>query len=127
MAKNRIVLMVGLLVLSVGPAPGEVGGCGDADVIADAEDHCRLSRYWDCRRQEARMEIENVQACVDDVEAMCAGAAWPASCEPFPLRRQSQACIDQLALIENVFHDPNGDGNYEIREIAECNLCGGGS
>ena len=130
--RHRVVfqlpMMLVLLTLVVGPAPGEVGGCGQGDVVADATDHCRQTRYWDCRRQEARMEItaDEVQGCVDAVEGMCAGRTWLASCAPFPLRSQSQACIDALALPGNVYFDPNGDESYDINEIPECQLCSGG-
>lgn len=121
MSRLRLVLLLGLLALSLGPAPGEVGGCGAEVEEADAEAFCLAQTAWDCRRQEARGEIgaEEVQGCVDQSVVDCEGTNWPFTCQPFPTDRQAQACIDQLSLASNV--------DRAIADIPECQLCGGGS
>lgn len=111
--------LFGLLVLCIGPAPGEVGGCGDSEIPADARDFCQQRDAWECRRAEARGEITDVQACVDEIPAACSAFNWPFMCRPFPTNREAQACIDALALQSNV--------NTPLNEIGACQLCGGGS
>ena len=115
---KRVILM-GLRTLAVGPAPGEVGGCGSDSTVADAEDFCRQRDAWECRRLEYLGEIVDVQGCVDVIPAECEGFNWPFTCQPFPTNRQVQACLDALALTSNV--------EKELSEIPECTLCGGGS
>ncbi|MBX3250129.1 MAG: hypothetical protein KF901_23325 [Myxococcales bacterium] len=121
----RGLSIVGLFVLVVGPAPGEVGGCGSEQVVADPIDYCLQTGAWDCRRQEFRGEIDDVEACVDELPEACRGAAWPAACAPFPTNREAQACLDALARVDNVYVDSNDDGVFTITDLPECRLCGG--
>ncbi len=107
--------MLALLTLCVGPAPGEVGGCGSEATVADARDFCQQRDAWECRRAEFRGEIDDVQACVDLIPDACASANWLFSCEPFPTNRETQGCIDQLALVTNI--------DKESSEIPECQPC----
>jgi hypothetical protein len=92
-----------LALLLVGPAPGEVGGCGQDPIISEAEDFCRDQGAWECRRAEARGELADdpLQACFDAIPNACVGAAWPPSCLPRPTRLQTDACLDALALEDN--------------------------
>ncbi|MEM9067782.1 MAG: hypothetical protein AAGE52_04725 [Myxococcota bacterium] len=113
----RAMILIGLLALCVGPAPGEVGGCNSDTTVADAEDFCRQQSAWICRRQEFRGEIADVQGCVDEIPAACAGSNWPFTCQPFPTNREAQACIDALALESNV--------ETPVEDLSACNLCGG--
>lgn len=110
-------ILFALLVLCIGPAPGEVGGCGDGEIPADAQDFCQQRDAWECRRAEARGEITDVQACVDVIPQQCSAFNWPFDCRPFPTNREAQSCIDALALTSNIDTDRN--------EIAACRLCGG--
>lgn len=121
---SRALVVVGFALI-VGPAPGEVGGCGSGDVVADPQDYCVQSGSWDCRRQEFRGEIEDVQACVDELLIECAGRAWLPSCEPYPTNTEAQLCLDALARIDNVYVDADDDGVYEVTDLPECRLCGG--
>ncbi len=109
------VVAVGMSFI-VGPAPGEVGGCGETVSVADAESFCVERDAWQCRRREFRGEVTDVDACFAAIPSACEGAQWPFDCTPFPTVRATQACIDQLAIVENV--------TTSIGDIAECNLCG---
>ncbi|MCB9627056.1 MAG: hypothetical protein H6725_06770 [Sandaracinaceae bacterium] len=93
-----------LALLLVGPAPGEVGGCGADPFVVEAEDFCRDQAAWECRRAEARGELEgeSLSACFDTIPNSCVGAGWPPSCVPRPTSLQTNACLDALALEENV-------------------------
>lgn len=119
-----LVVVAGFLCL--GPAPGEVGGCGATDDVADPVEFCLQSGSWDCRRQEFRGEIDDVQACVDELLVECSGRAWRPDCVPQPTLREAQICLDSLARVDNVRQDADGDGIFEVSDLPECRLCGGG-
>jgi hypothetical protein len=123
LAPRALLVLAG--ILSLGPAPGEVGGCGSGDVVADPVDFCIQSGSWDCRRQEFREEIDDVQVCVDELLITCSGRAWRPECEPFPTNAEAQICLDALARVDNVRVDSDGDGVFEVSDLAECRLCGG--
>ena len=105
---------VALAFVLVAPTPGEVGGCGDDAFFAEAETFCRDQEAWECRRREARGEIEGaeVDTCFGVIPDLCASAGWPATCLPRPTTLQTDACIDALALRENV--------DVPILELAAC-------
>lgn len=103
-----------LALLLVGPAPGEVGSCGGDPLVADADDFCRDQEAWQCRRAEARGELEGdaLTACFESIPNFCEGAGWPPSCVPRPTNLQTDACLDALALEENV--------RVPLEELAAC-------
>lgn len=111
----RLALVM-LVLLCMGPAPGEVGGCGEANIAADAEDFCRHSGYWECERMRQRGDIDDAQECVDDVFVSCEEAQWPFTCGPnYPTHAEAQACIDELMFADNL--------DVELADIPECSLC----
>lgn len=103
-----------------GPAPGNVGGCGQQPPIADAVQFCNDQRWWQCRRDNVfgRLTDEEFSACIAPIEAECAGAAWEAGCNP--TQDQADACIMLLMRADL--------GNLTNEELlstyGECNLCG---
>lgn len=107
-------LLLVLAFVLVGPAPGEVGSCGGDPLVAEAEAFCRDQEAWQCRRAEARGELDAdaLTACFDAIPNFCAGAGWPPSCVPRPTNLQTDACLDALALEENV--------RVPIEELAAC-------
>jgi len=113
--KRRSAVWLSLLaLLLVGPAPGEVGSCGGDPLVVEAEDFCRDQEAWECRRAEARGELDDGQlaACFEAIPNACVGAGWPPSCVPRPTNLQTDACIDALSLEENV--------RVPIEELAAC-------
>ena len=124
MTKTRAILTTLVCLLTggvlMGPAPGEIGGCGKSIPVADAEEHCINVNAWECRRLEARGQLTGtVQQCFDSVLGSCTGAQWPFTCSPFPTKMESDACVEQLSFVDNI--------NLPLGQIAECNLCGGGT
>jgi len=124
------VTLVILGLLSIAPAPGEVGGCGADTVVADPVDFCLQAGFWECERANARgefgrpeSEFMNTQECVDalvpdprsDPRGNCAGSQWPFDCTPFPTEREAQDCIDQLQIVDNI--------NTPRSMISQCQLC----
>jgi len=103
-----------LALLLMGPAPGEVGGCGSDPLVAEAEDFCRDQEAWQCQRAEARGELEGdaLAECFAAIPNFCEGAGWPPSCVPRPTNLQTDACLDSLSLEENV--------RVPIEELAAC-------
>ena len=106
--------LVVLALLLAAPTPGEVGGCGDDAFVAEAEGFCRQQEAWECRRREAREELDEdgLGACFDAIPDFCAGAGWPAACLPRPTTLQTDACIDALSREDNV--------NVPLEELAAC-------
>lgn len=103
----------------VGPAPGDVGSCGEAPRGVDATEYCRIREAWLCRRQQARGELTPAQerTCIDNAVARCRSVAgWPPDCQPRPTQREAQACIDQLRRKDNL--------DTPVSEIPRCHLCG---
>lgn len=110
-----LLLMLPWMLLLTGPAPGEVGGCGADAFLSQPEDFCRDRAAWICRRQQARGEIRDIDACFATIPNTCEGAAWPPSCVPLPTQRVTNACIDALSLVENLDVPPE--------DLSECNIC----
>lgn len=109
-----------LFVFLVGPAPGEVGSCGQADVQLDAPQYCLDIQAYECARIDARGEyptslFADLAACRDAAIGTCEDRSWPPACQPYPTRTEGQACIDQLARASNV--------RLPITAIPECDLC----
>ncbi len=103
-SKASPMWLVALALLLLGPTPGDVGGCGEDAIQADPEDFCRQQEAWLCRRAEARGELqgEALEACFRAIPNACEGAGWPPSCVPRPTTLQTDACIDELSLTENI-------------------------
>ncbi|MEZ4323895.1 MAG: hypothetical protein R3B40_01690 [Polyangiales bacterium] len=106
--------LAALALLLMGPAPGEVGGCGQDPFIVEAETFCRDQSAWECRRAEARGEVsgDELAACFDAIPNACEGATWPPTCLPRPTSLQTDACLAALAREDNV--------NTPVEELAAC-------
>ncbi len=103
----------------VGPAPGNVGGCGATNPVADARDHCINERFWKCRRDLAGGRIDDAQYldCLLPIQGACEGAAWPLGCEP--TQSQSNACLQLLSRSDlTSFTTPD-----LLATFPDCNLC----
>lgn len=111
--------MLGLVLFLVGPAPGEVGACGQAEGKLDFEQYCLDLSAYECARMEARGEFPGRYADLADCRqaafGICDGGAWPTDCQPYPTKPEGQACIDQLARASNV--------RISITDIPECDVC----
>jgi hypothetical protein len=103
-----------------GPAPGNVGGCGQQPPVADAVDFCNDRRWWECRREQfgGRLTDEEFAACIAPIEGQCAGAAWEGTCQP--TQEQADACILLLQRADRV-QIPIDE---LLAEYGDCNLCG---
>jgi len=102
-----------------GPAPGNVGGCGQEPPIADAAEFCNDKRWWQCRRDNVfgRLSDEEFTACITPIESECAGASWESGCTP--TQQQADACLTLLQRADL--------GNLTNEELlstyGDCNLC----
>lgn len=117
---TRIALLAFTLSpLLLAPSPGRTGGCAADAFEADPKTFCLESRSWECVRAAERGEIEaaEVQACVDDLVDRCESAQWPFDCRPFPLARETDACLEALSFEENV--------SIPLADLPECQLCRG--
>ena len=102
-----------------GPAPGNVGGCGATNAIADPVTHCEEKEFWLCRRDQfsGRIDEPTFQACLSRIDGMCMGNNWPLGCQPSPA--QSDACI-QLLMRGDLIHLTNEE---LLSSNDACNLC----
>ena len=115
----RVWLFV-LAVLSLAPAPGNTGGCGNGlgDEGADFVEFCLRSRSLACLRDQARGEQDDVQTCVDAAQESCVAIGfWPATCEPPPRIRETEACINTLRRSDNL------ELRLDEQGVEECRLC----
>ncbi len=116
MMRGLLVASLGLLMM--GPATGHTGGCSDdgSEQPADFFQYCQDSRGFECLRGEARGEVMDVQACVDDAADRCDDiGGWPFDCQPLPTRRETDACIAELARTDNL--------GQRLADLPECDLC----
>lgn len=114
------LLAAGVIGVSLtGPAPGNVGGCGQQPPLADAFTHCAEKRRWQCRRDHAFMRIsdQDFATCLEPIERECAGAQWDGGCTP--TQDQSDACLLLLQRADL--------GHLTTEELLstydDCNLC----
>lgn len=121
MSRARTGLLLFALVFAVGPAPGEVGACGEVVGEADAVQFCIDVMTYNCVRCQGRGVIPDEPACQTARTQVCESAAWPVvpGTEPLefcqPTVIQTDACIDQLSRADNVLV-PQSD-------IGACNVC----
>lgn len=121
MSRARTGLLIFALVFAVGPAPGEVGGCGDVIEETDALQFCIDVMTYNCVRCQGRGVIADEPACQSARTTICESAAWPIIpgsepvefCQPNII--QTDACIDQLSVVANV--------TVPQSEIEQCNVC----
>ncbi|MCB9591529.1 MAG: hypothetical protein H6719_02245 [Sandaracinaceae bacterium] len=108
-----------LVACIVGPAPGNVGGCGASNPIADAREHCINQRFWECRRDLAGGRINEAQYndCLLPIASACDAASWPVGCEP--TNSQSDACIILLSRADRA-NIPTAD---LLTMFSDCNFC----
>jgi hypothetical protein len=109
-----------LVVLLVGPAPGEVGSCGQAEEQLDAQQFCLDKAAYLCARIDARGDFPtdiypDLEACRQTALESCSSASWRPDCRPFPTKPEGQACIDELSRASNL--------RLPVSEIPECQLC----
>ncbi len=119
LASPRVVLLgAGVVLCLTGPAPGEVGGCGDPDPIANAADFCAAREQLECTRAYWRGELpaERIPACEERARTGCAAVAdWPPWCTPRPTYREARACLDDMRREDLLDLAPS--------EIPRCRLC----
>ncbi len=121
-----LIALAPLVLLLVGPAPGEVGGCGGSVDYADPYQFCVDKESWICARRQARgefMTVDDYNQCVTDahrVKCMEGRTMWP--CSPPPITAQTQACIDALRNQSSLSTPDNA-----FPECAMSTLCGGAS
>ena len=102
------------------PAPGNVGGCGAANPVADIREHCVNTKFWMCRRDLAagRTTMEEYTACLEPIDADCGPAAsWPAGCAP--TQSQSDACVTLLSRVDFLPFTTE----ELLRRSDDCDLC----
>lgn len=103
-----------------GPAPGNVGGCGSTVVVADPQMSCADLETSKCLRdrQAGRIDDEQRNLCLGNVQARCSGFTWPVGCAP--TEAQVDAC-EQVLLRADLLQETT----EEIYEnYAECrDLC----
>lgn len=111
-----------LALLSLGPAPGHVGACGEGTSAADPSQFCLEAGAWRCARRRARGEIlpEEELGCRNEFMLMCPGSAWPPDCDPPPTERQTDLCIDALSSAGRI-----GEAEPDLVECQLSTLCGG--
>ena len=98
---STALIALPLALLTVGPAPGDIGGCGDLDQIADPIYHCERRVIIDCARRNALDPSFDVNGCISTNQAPCQRVnRW--ICEPAPSVRQSQACLDAFQDVDNI-------------------------
>lgn len=117
---TRVILFAGLAALMMGPAPGESGGCSSdgSEAISDFQDFYIASRGWVCRRDIERGEPLDLQECVNEAARAAPdvnGGDWPFECNPFPTRRETDACLAELMRADNL--------ELQLEDIPECTLC----
>jgi len=115
----RLVAGGVLYACLVGPAPGNVGGCGASNPIADPREHCINQRFWECRRDLAGGRIDEAayMECLIPIQGSCNAASWPVGCEP--TQSQSNECIVLLSRQDLVsFATPD-----LLTTFPDCNLC----
>ncbi len=113
-----LLLAISLLASLTAPAPGEVGGCGDPDPIANAADFCVAREQLECTRAYWRGELplERVTECEARARQGCAAVAgWPPWCTPPPTYREARACLDDMRREDLLELSPS--------EIPRCRLC----
>ena len=115
----RLIGLLALGALIVGPAPGSTGGCGNADEPAPFVSSCSEWRAWDCVRDRSRGDLaddDELQACVDAENQACMDIGdWPLDCQPFPTMRAVNNCVEQLQRADMV--------NVPLEELPECDFC----
>ncbi|MEM7447167.1 MAG: hypothetical protein AAF355_02895 [Myxococcota bacterium] len=106
-----VVCAAGLLL---GPAPGDVGGCGSGGGLADPEVFCIQFEEASCMRDRISGELTEDEevSCLLAVPAECESAVWPSGCAPSP--RAADRCIDAVSDVKQL-STPTG-------EIEECQL-----
>ena len=120
--KSATPVILIMAFFSLGPAPGEVGGCGESIGFADPVEHCINQGAVICQRQQARGEIDadGLATCQAAVLDDCPGTTWPGACAPTD--REATACIDSLRF--NVGRADSTPAEIEANFPA-CDLCGG--
>ena len=90
-------LLLPLMVLLLAPAPGEVGGCGGEEVIADAVQYCFDRAGLTCAREAQRGDIalDAEAQCQVDRQAPCPTLQWDVNCQPS--QRAVDSCLAALA------------------------------
>ena len=100
-AFSTALVALPLALLAVGPAPGDIGGCGNHDQIADPIYHCERRVIIDCARRNALDPSFDVNGCIATEQMPCQRVnRW--ICEPPPTVRQSQACLDAFQDVDNI-------------------------
>lgn len=101
-----------------GPAPGNVGGCGNVPV-ADARQFCVEQGYWECRRDyiAGRTTQQEEADCHRELETRCAGRAWPPGC--LPSVDQTEVCFQLLRRMD--LAQLTTEELYEL--YTECDIC----
>ncbi len=118
---RRLALLAPLLLLLVGPAPGDTGGCAGDEVERVAPGtFCFEQGRFNCQRLSFQNPPPDgflgLQECVDERAEFCSTVgAWPGDCFPEPTARELDNCIEALRLAENV--------DVELEDIPECDVC----
>ena len=115
--RARWLVLLAALV-SLAPAPGQVGGCGDPDPYANAADFCRARDQLECTRAYWRGELtaEQVPDCEREAAERCEAVAdWPPWCRPRPTFYEARGCLDDLRR-EDLLELPPA-------EVPRCRLC----
>lgn len=106
----------------LGPAPGEIGGCGLKAGVADPVKFCeqRIVVVAERELKAQRIEMAERDRRVQRVSAgACRNSLWPKGCKP-PDQERANACINALTNnSESALRIPSSD----ISECKESFLC----
>ena len=97
------LILLPVVPLMMAPSPGEVGGCGGTDGIANAQSYCEDVQELECYRQNARGEFSDSSGlgqCLAAVPRTCQAVSWP--CMTPPTVREARACTDALRQQANL-------------------------
>jgi len=117
--KRRLVVVLPLAVLLLGPTPGAIGSCNQ-----DAEDnpvlnttnqlieYCQQKEQLICYRRELRGELDKDESteCRHQAIRLCETRFWSPDCRP--TKRRAEACLRALSSKDTL--------DTEESEIEEC-------
>jgi hypothetical protein len=108
-----------MLLSLMGPAPGNVGGCGSATPLASPRQFCTDRSFWECRRDQFAGRITDAQygECLAEIEGACSAFVWPPGCFPTPAQADGCLLLLQRTDLSNV-STPD-----LLASFPDCNLC----